>query len=162
MMVTDEKGLEKIYDKLSEWLEDVKQHEVVNMVEVVEKAKDYLVAAERLPEEKIKQFISHLVLDLKEAYQHSKDDAEHSPYLGVMNEAWWQQMADITDKSQVEWAEVTDDLSHQGVYRVGDVVGFGILMCQQCGHEQTITHGVVVAQCLQCGHESFGRKAFSP
>lgn len=161
-MATDEKGLEQIYEKLSEWLEDVKQHEVVNMVEVVEKAKAYLIAAERLPEEKVKQFIRNLVLDLKDAYEHTKGDAEHSAYLGVMNETWWQQMADITDKSQVEWAEVTDDLSHQGVYQVGDVVGFGILTCQGCGHEQTITHGIVVSKCTQCGHEAFSRKAFTP
>ena len=38
--------------------------------------------------------------------------------MRVIKESIWQQLADITDKTQLEWREVFQDLNHHGVYHL--------------------------------------------
>lgn len=66
--------------------------------------------------------------DLEEfalSYQESRDELQDSVFMRVIKESIWQQLADITDKTQLEWREVFQDLNHHGVYHSGEVVGFG-------------------------------------
>ena len=153
---------EEIYQKLTHWFDDVKQHEMTNMVEFIEQAKNYAKAAEALPEERVGQFIDNLKLDLKEFHQQWQKDSEHSVYLGLMNEAWWQALADMTDKSQVEWAELAEDFEHEGLYKAGDFIGFGELECTKCQNHLHITHFSELAECAKCGHTEFKRFGMKP
>ncbi|GLX77517.1 DUF1451 domain-containing protein [Thalassotalea insulae] len=150
------------YSRLSQWVLDVKQHEVTQIVELVEHAKLLLKAAEMIPEEKIKQFIDNFKYDLHEFYQQHQEQAKHSLYLAIMNESFWAVMANITDKSQVEWAELCDDFDHNGDYRSGDYIGFGVLECQNCHHSLQITHLCQIKDCLHCGHQHFVRQSLTP
>ncbi|WP_286265649.1 zinc ribbon-containing protein [Thalassotalea atypica] len=156
------KGFQEVFVQMSNWLEEVKRHEVTKMVEFVEQAKLYAKAAEALPEERVGQFIENLKFDLSEFYQHWQSDREHSIYLGLMNESWWATLAEMTDKSQVEWAELSDDFAHDGVYKAGDFIGFGELECKQCHQVHLYTHFSEVLECTECGHNQFGRKAAAP
>ena len=45
--------------------------------------------------------------------------------MRVIKESLWRELADITDKTQLEWREVFQDLNHHGVYHSGEVVGLG-------------------------------------
>ena len=52
-------------------------------------------------------------------------------YAGPKDTAWsW--LADVTDRAQVEWQELADELEHKGIYRAGDWVGLGVLVCDHC------------------------------
>lgn len=150
------------YDRLSQWLVDVKRHEITQVVELVEQAKVILMAAEAIPEEKIKQFIDNFQYDLHEFYQQNQEQAKHSVYLGLMSESFWAVMAKITDKSQVEWAELCEDFAHKGNYQTGDLIGFGILECQACHKTLIINHLSEVMDCLHCGHQHFVRQSLTP
>lgn len=150
------------YDRLSQWLTDVKQHEVTQIVELVEHAKVIIKAAEALPEDKIKQFVENFKWDLHDFYQQSQEEIQHSLYLGLMNESFWAVMANITDKSQVEWAELCEDFDHSGDYQVGDAIGFGILECKKCHKRINISHLSEVAPCLHCGNHHFVRHSLTP
>jgi len=163
MMNEDKKfSAEHIYQQLTTWLEDVKQHEMTQLVELVEQAKQYAKAAEALPEEKVNQFIANLKYDLAEFYHQFENDSKHSVYLGLLNESWWSTVAHMTDKSQVEWGELTDDFAHQGLYHSGDYIGFGELCCTQCPHSIIITHNTQVIDCMQCGGSEFTRHGLTP
>jgi hypothetical protein len=144
------------------WAEDVNQHEINDIVDKVEQSKLYLQAAERLPEDKVKQFIDNLRFDIKEIIAQNKAQAKHSLYLGLLNESFWKNMQTITDKSQVEWSELDDDLKHHGEYQTGDFIGFGLLECQKCHEKSTYSHASDVAECFSCGYSSFIRLPFSP
>ena len=74
----------------------------------------------------------------------------------------WANLAQLTDKSQVEWAELVDDFEHDGIYKVGDVIGFGELVCQQCNEKVHIMHASEVVACAKCGGESFTRMPLDP
>ena len=158
----EKRGPERVSEQLSDWLQDAKDNEVTKMVEVVEQAKKYAQAAEDLPETRITQFIDNLRHDFNEFYSQFKRDRDHSIYLGLLNESLWSTLAEMTDKSQVEWAELQEDFAHDGIYHAGDYIGFGELVCLNCENKQTITHFSEVVACNQCGHEQFRRQAFAP
>jgi hypothetical protein len=161
-MLIDDKKLADINHKLMTWFTQVKNNEMVSVVEMLAQAKLYLTAAEELSEDKIKQFLQNLQYDLSDFYQQTRSDAKHSIYLALMLEASWQQLANMTDKSQLEWAELADDLKSNGQYATGDVIGFGILECQSCLEQQHITHFSHVYDCLACGHDQFSRLLLEP
>ncbi|WP_440875496.1 zinc ribbon-containing protein [Thalassotalea sp. PLHSN55] len=154
-------AIENIYGKLSEWLSDVQAHELTSVVELVEKTKQYAKAAEALPEEKVKQFIDNFNYDLNQFYQLNQQQAEHSLYLGVLNETFWQLLAKMTDKSQVEWAELSEDFAHKGHYQCGDIIGFGDLKCDQCEQSVAISHLTTVSECIHCGGTAFTRLPYT-
>lgn len=154
--------IEDIYSRLSTWIEDVNTHEVTDMVELVEKAKSVANAVESIPEEKVKQFVSHFQAELIDFYHLNQVQADNSIYLGLMSESFWQVLAKITDKAQVEWAELLEDFEHQGDYKEGDIIGFGMLSCKKCQHRQEYSHLSEVMSCSQCQHTHFRRIGFAP
>ncbi|WP_286233138.1 zinc ribbon-containing protein [Thalassotalea sediminis] len=152
----------EFYQGMSDWLTDVKKHEVTQIVELVEQAKSVMLAMEQLPEERVKQFVTNFQYDLQEFYSQTQEDAKHSIYLALMKESFWAVMANITDKSQVEWAELPDDFHHNGIYKTGDIIGFGMLECQKCKNATPITHMSTVENCMYCGHDQFMRQSLTP
>ncbi|WP_411907263.1 zinc ribbon-containing protein, partial [Salmonella enterica] len=100
--------------------------------------------------------------DLEEfamSYEESQDD---SVFLRVITESLWQELADITDKTQLEWREVFQDLNHHGVYHSGEVVGLGHLVCEKCHYHLAGYTPDVLPLCPKCGHDQFQRRPFEP
>ena len=152
----------EIQNKLHTWLKDTNKHEVRSVIELVQQGKALLTAAEKIPEQQVKQFIDNLKYDLDDFYQQYQADIKHSLYLELLNENLWASLAQITDKSQVEWSELMDDFQHNGEYHAGDYVGFGELECQTCQHKVIYSHANVVAECLTCGGKDFHRLSLTP
>ena len=151
-----------IYQKLDTWLNEVKEEQTPRINELIQQAKLYAGAAETMSAEKLHQFSENLKYDLHEFYQLNKAQAKHSIYLGLLNEALWDNLAKLTDKSQVEWAELTEDFEHDGDYQSGDIIGFGELECQECNQTIHITHCSELSACANCGGEHFIRKPLMP
>ncbi|MFT6903124.1 MAG: hypothetical protein ACJAXS_003346 [Colwellia sp.] len=162
MMKKKQSQIQELYQKLQTWLEDTKDNEIRSAVELLEQAKTILIAAEQIPEQQVKQFIANLKYDLGDFYQQYQADIKHSIYLELLNENLWSSLAQITDKSQVEWAELMDDFQHQDGYHVGDYVGFGQLKCKACQHCVTYSHPNVVTDCITCGGQDFDRLSLTP
>ena len=153
--------LDKLYQGLADWLTDINNHEVKSLVEFIEQAKSVVLAAEAIPENKVKQFLENLDYDLHELYQQNQQEIQHSIYLALLNERFWSLMVNITDQAQVEWAELCEDFQHNGDYKTGDVIGFGFLVCKQCHQSLTITHQSIVNDCFACGHNHFSRQSLT-
>jgi len=92
----------------------------------------------------------------------SQGDDSDSVFLRVIKESLWQQLADITDKTQLEWKEVLKDVSHHGVYHSGEVVGLGNMVCEKCHFQLAIYTPEVLTKCPDCGNDAFSRQAFEP
>ena len=152
----------ELYQNISKWIEDTKEHEITQIVDVVEQAKAYLIAAETIPEREVKQFIDSFIYDLNEFYRQNQTQVKNSLYLSLMNESFWQLLASMTDKSQVEWSELIDDFEHNGIYRAGDSIGFGELECQKCHQTLSITHLSQVSSCIECDGQQFIRHPMKP
>ncbi|MFI8415360.1 zinc ribbon-containing protein [Serratia sp. NPDC078593] len=103
--------------------------------------------------------------DLEEfarSYEENREDFTDSVFMRVIKESLWQELADITDKTQLEWREVLKDVSHHGVYHSGEVVGLGNLVCEKCHHHLAFYTPEVLPRCPKCGHDQFQRRPFEP
>ncbi|MGL1958009.1 MAG: zinc ribbon-containing protein [Colwellia sp.] len=152
----------EVYQNLSAWLEEAKALQKPKINELLKQAKLYAKTIENMTEDKLKQFTDNLKYDLHDFYQQNQSQAQHSVYLGLLNETLWSNLAQLTDKSQVEWAELVDDFEHDGLYQCGDVIGFGELECRQCHETITIVHPSEVANCAKCGNDKFTRLPLQP
>jgi len=161
-MTNKKEYLMEIYQDLTNWLDEMKSLQKPRVIELVKHAKEYAKAAENMSEEKINQFTDNLKHDLHDFYQQNQSQVKHSIYLGLLNESLWSNLAQLTDKSQVEWAELVEDFDHNGIYKVGDIIGFGELACQQCDERIHIMHVSEVGVCAKCGGTSFTRLALDP
>lgn len=103
--------------------------------------------------------------DLEEfarSYGESQNEITDSVFMRVIKESLWQELADITDKTQLEWREVFKDVSHHGVYHSGEVVGLGNLVCEKCHYHLAFYTPEVLPFCPKCGHDQFARRPFEP
>lgn len=100
---------------------------------LVESAERRLNTVEELTRNDVEQIVQAVRRDLEEfarSYEESKEEFRDSVFMRVIKESLWQELADITDKTQLEWREVFKDVSHHGVYHSGEVVGLGNLVCE--------------------------------
>ncbi|RRO18556.1 zinc ribbon-containing protein, partial [Pectobacterium aquaticum] len=85
-------------------------------------ARKTLQESSELTQKEIEQVIQAVQRDLEEfarSYNESQDEFTDSVFMRVIKESLWQELADITDKTQLEWREIFKDVNHHGVYHSG-------------------------------------------
>lgn len=140
---------------LTETLEQASQQQLQNMLEVAETFKAYLKAGKELSAYESQLFVETLKRQWTEAKEQAANDAAQQP--SMWTEELWQQLSLITDKTQVEWAELIEDFKHQGVYYQGEYVGMGRYRCSQCQQSIDYTHPTELLCCAHCGGVQFFR-----
>ncbi len=132
---------------------------------LVTEAREHLATRKEVGQEEGQKIVSALRRDLEEfalSYHESQEELSDSVFMRVIKESLWQELADITDKTQLEWREVFQDLNHHGVYHSGEVVGLGNLVCEKCHHHIAFYTPEVLTPCPKCGHTEFQRRPFQP
>ncbi|MEC5320086.1 zinc ribbon-containing protein [Brenneria populi subsp. brevivirga] len=133
--------------------------------DMVRGARETLQQGSELTQKESEQVIRAVQRDLAEfarSYDESRDEFTDSVFMRVIKESIWQELADITDKTQLEWREIFKDVSQHGVYHSGDVVGLGDLVCENCHHHIAFYTPEILPQCPKCGHDLFHRRPFQP
>ena len=152
--------LKKYQQWLHQFTENLNQSErqqLDNMVGFVEQLKAYIKAGKDLSAYETTLFIETLKRQWQDhEAQQQADDATSLPSLWP--EALWQELSSITDKSQLEWQELTQDFKHQGVYYQGEVVGMGRYRCSHCLTHIDYTHPSELLACSSCGAVQFFRE----
>lgn len=132
---------------------------------LVEQARQRVLQAGELTRTEADELIRAVRRDLEEfamSYEESLEEESDSVFMRVIKDSLWQELADITDKTQLEWREVFQDLSHHGVYHSGEVVGLGNLVCEKCHFHLAVYTPDVLPLCPKCGHDQFQRRPFEP
>ncbi|KAA5970044.1 zinc ribbon-containing protein [Pantoea sp. M_9] len=132
---------------------------------LVAEARQDLLTDESLSSSEVDEVMRAVRRDLYEfsrSYPEAESALEDSVFLRVIRESLWKELADITDKSQLEWREVFKDLHHHGVYQSGEVVGLGNLVCENCGFTRAIYTPESLTRCPECNHDQFQRQPFEP
>ncbi|RLM24030.1 hypothetical protein BIY29_09645 [Brenneria alni] len=132
---------------------------------LVQRARETLQANSELTQKEIDQVIQAVQRDLAEfarSYGESQDEFTDSVFMRVIKESLWQELADITDKTQLEWREIFKDVNHHGVYHSGEVVGLGNLVCEKCLHHIAFYTPEILPLCPKCSHDLFHRQPFQP
>ncbi|EDJ8984585.1 hypothetical protein GFI10_10270 [Salmonella enterica subsp. diarizonae] len=129
---------------------------------LVEQARQRVMQTGELTRTEVDELTRAVRRDLEEfamSYEESQGD---SVFMRVIKESLWQELADITDKTQLEWREVFQDLNHHGVYHSGEVVGLGNLVCEKCHFHLAVYTPDVLPLCPKCGYDQFQRRPFEP
>lgn len=132
---------------------------------LVEQARERVIKTGELTRTEVDELTRAVRRDLEEfamSYEESLKEESDSVFMRVIKESLWQELADITDKTQLEWREVFQDLNHHGVYHSGEVVGLGNLVCEKCHFHLPIYTPEVLTLCPKCGHDQFQRRPFEP
>jgi len=132
---------------------------------LVESARQRMNNRGELTRSEIDDVVRAIRRDLEEfarSYAENAQEQDESVFMRVIRQSLWKELADITDKSQLEWREVFQDLNHHGVYQSGEVVGLGNLVCENCQFTRAIYTPEILTRCAECGHDQFQRQPFEP
>jgi len=132
---------------------------------LTEEARQYLSGREELTADETEEVLRALRRDLAEfarSYAEQAKEQDESVFMRVLRQSIWKELLDITDKSQLEWQDIFQDLRHHGVYQIGEIVGLGNLVCEKCQFTRAIYTPEILTRCSACGHDQFQRKPFEP
>lgn len=161
-MTETNSNYQKLVDKLHNWLDDIKDHEVRSLAEGVDLVSEWAQTGLEIHSEQLQQNVEWLKRDLANFYSDYQHETQESPYYLRIKDQIWHTLAELTDKTQIEWHEIKADFAHQGEYKTGEEVALGILVCKHCGNKLEITHPQRIHECTECGHHHFIRLAFAP
>ena len=147
-------------EKLAEVIETLK-HSPEELNKVLETSGEVVHAASDMTKDELALISARVRSDLKEFAQEYEESKSGPFYLMIANSIW-EGMLEITDRTKIEWLELFEDLEHKGVYRSGDVIGLGNLVCEKCGHKTQYNHPTVIEPCIHCGCEEFTRVPLKP
>lgn len=150
---------EKMLDDVSQWMLAAVQQDTVTAVEIVTKAKAYVQAAEDLSKDEIALLETYIVRDFAAFADNWQHQANRSMWWQTLKHEFWQLLGSISDKHQLQWFEMHEDIAHQGLYRSGELVAIGELVCSQCGQQQQVDHLQTIVPCMQCGNPHFYRQS---
>ncbi|VEB93970.1 Protein of uncharacterised function (DUF1451) [Citrobacter koseri] len=113
---------------------------------LVEQARQSVMKAGELTRIEVDELTRAVRRDLEEfamSYEESQEEESDSVFMRVIKESLWQELADITDKTQLEWREVFQDLNHHG----GLPQRRGGRLRQPCVREVSLPFSGVYAGC---------------
>lgn len=154
-------GYEALFEQVTENL----KHSPDEVKQWVETSENYLDAASDMSKDEWALIAVYLKRDLKEFsenYEQSKETFPDSPFYRLIADSIWQGLAEITDKTRIEWFETFEELDHQGIFQAGEVIGLGVLECEKCANKTEYNHACIITPCTKCGHDQFTRQSLRP
>ncbi|MDD1792640.1 zinc ribbon-containing protein [Enterovibrio makurazakiensis] len=152
------------YKLLTQRITDALKHSPDELKRWLDLSERYFDAASDMTKDElalIEAYFKRDVQEFSEQYNESEDRADDGElFKSLIANTLWEQLAEITDKTQLEWHEVLKDIQHHGVYSAGEVVGLGILVCEKCGNQTEHSHVGVLIPCIKCGNTEYSRKPY--
>lgn len=156
-MPKQKKGYEELLENVVETL----KHSPEEVENVLETSGKVVSAANDMTKDEMALISAYVKSDLKE-FAESYEESKNSPFSIMIEDSLWQGLLDITDRTRLEWVELFKDLEHQGLYQVGDMIGLGVLVCENCGHRTEYNHPTEIEPCIKCGNTAFHRQPLKP
>lgn len=110
--------------------------------------------------EEVERSVRRDLMEFARGQDESGDD--DSVFMQIVRASIWRELAEVTDKTQLEWQEIFQDFEHHGIYQSGEMIGLGNLVCEQCQFSRAIYTPELLTPCLRCGHIRFHRQPFDP
>ncbi|GAA62805.1 hypothetical protein P20311_0578 [Pseudoalteromonas sp. BSi20311] len=142
---------------LTDWLKDVKEHEVKAAVKRFIESEQ---ALKDLGEEKYQLYRNYLMRDI--SHLQENNNYYNSLAWQELKESLWFELSHIEDKTQLEWQSLSEDFKHNGVYHAGEWIAMGTLVCKNCNHSYDVYHATQIIPCTQCDGIYFSRQALQP
>lgn len=155
-------GYHKLLESLErQWIENGKSQ---SLEALIDKGMASYRFANEISDEQLRDIQWQLKVDLKEFISDTRQNPSftNSPSYLALESTMWQWALAISDKCQLEWLELTQDIDHDGLYQTDDVVGLGQFLCLNCSTAVAVYHPQALSTCVKCQGQQFRRVAFSP
>lgn len=154
-MAADTQRYQSVLDKVYDWLKEVTHHDVLTMMDIVERGKAYLHAAEDLGASELRMLEDFLLRDFNTFSKQFGQQAEESIWLKSLKNKLGMLMVDMSDQNRLQMFEMEMDVAHEGRYKVGELVALGEIICSRCGHRHQVDFVEKIEPCIECGGEEF-------
>ncbi|PMH37481.1 hypothetical protein BCU68_07645 [Vibrio sp. 10N.286.49.B3] len=151
----------KDYEKMLAGVVDTLKHSPEELDNVLDTSAKVVDAANEMTKDELALISAYMKSDLKE-FAENYEESKSGPFYLMVMDSIWQGLLEITDRTKVEWVELFQDLEHRGLYKTGDVIGFGVLVCENCTHKVEYNHPTSIVSCTKCGSNAFSRQALKP
>ena len=158
-MPKQQQGYEAFIERLKAEWQAAEPGESLNRL--IERTQAYLVAAETLTKDELALIAQYVKEDLRE-FEEAPGGYKDSAFYNALQESIWGWLLELTDRTQLEWRAVLEEVRRKGLYRVGDRMALGVLVCNHCGHRHLVLHPERIVSCIECGGEEFSREALTP
>ncbi|MGL5948845.1 MAG: zinc ribbon-containing protein [Aeromonas sp.] len=155
------RSYEAFIEQLREQWQATERFQGERLNQIIGKVQDYLEAASDLTQDELALIAEYVKRDLT-TYDDGRQSADDSEFTVALKDSIWSWLAEVTDRTQVEWAELSENLAHKGHYQAGDWVGLGVMVCEQCRHQHKVLHPEALSRCTACDGAHFRRKPLSP
>ncbi|WP_421245390.1 zinc ribbon-containing protein [Aeromonas sanarellii] len=156
-----QKGYEAFIAQLRKQWEETEEFQGERLNRMIARVQAYMEAAGDLTKDELAIIAEYVKRDLGN-YDEGKQEVPESAFMLALKDTAWSWLADVTDRAQVEWQELADELEHKGIYRAGDWVGLGVLVCDHCEWRHTVLHPEQLGTCPECGADEYHREPLSP
>ncbi|MBP0602220.1 MULTISPECIES: zinc ribbon-containing protein [Aeromonas] len=156
-----QKGYEAFIAQLRKQWEETEEFQGERLNRMIARVQAYMEAAGDLTKDELALIAEYVKRDLGN-YDEGKQEVPESAFMLALKDTAWSWLADVTDRAQVEWQELADELEHKGIYRAGDWVGLGVLVCDHCEWRHTVLHPEQLGTCPECGADEYHREPLSP
>ncbi|WP_440905724.1 zinc ribbon-containing protein [Catenovulum sp. SX2] len=143
--------------KFSTWLKDSAEQETRSIAEGVDFLENWLQTGLEVHQQEFYHSWQYFQRDLAYFFDGYQQEANESSFYLTVKDNLWGLLAEMTDRTQLEWREFSSDLDHQGIYKAGEEIAFGRLQCTECKDMLTINHAQKIHPCFECGNQHFTR-----
>ena len=150
-----------LYEEIVEDVIETLKHSPDELNNKIETSSKYAKAANDMTKDELALISAYVKSDLKE-FSENYEESKSGPFYLMVANSIWHGLLEITDRTKVEWVELFQDLEHQGLYKTGDMIGLGILVCENCGYKVEYNHPTEVVNCIKCGNNGFSRQPLKP
>ena len=158
-MSKQQQGYEAFIERLKAEWQAAEPGESLNRL--IERTQAYLIAAETLTKDELALIAEYVKEDLRE-FEEAPGGYKDSAFYNALQESIWGWLLELTDRTQLEWIAVLDEVQHKGLYHAGERMGLGTLVCEQCGFRRLVLHPERIATCIECGGAHFHREPLAP
>jgi predicted Zn-ribbon and HTH transcriptional regulator len=149
------------YEELLSDVVETLKHSPDEINHVIENSEKVVEAASDMTKDELALVSAYVKSDLQE-FANNFEKSKSGPFYLMISNTIWQSLLEITDRTKVEWVEFFKELEHQGVYKSGELIGLGNLVCEKCGYKTQYNHVTEIKPCSQCGHDEFTRQPLKP
>jgi rubrerythrin len=130
--------------------------------EVIDECRDEVVAIKKLGGDEVTKLENYLKRDLIDAAQYKDKTGKDLKFwlgfdIALVKQKFWGLFSEAADQTTVALNQLKVP-AESAKYHSGEVVGLGVLVCDQCGEELHFHKPTLIPHCPKCGQTHFHRQ----
>jgi len=152
----------RMVERVQKTIEQTEKSVIPPLQRNIEQARNHAVELGELTRDEAEKIGTYLQRDLEDAGHYlAKSGREFGDWLRIDLQAVEARLAEVlaqvADKTKLEWIELERDLKEGPPYHTGEITGPGTLICEGCGNPEHFHSTGHIPPCAHCHGTVFRR-----